>query len=517
MRKSLLDNSKSLLWTVILLGSAMRIFLAAIISYGYGEGYYVASARIFALSYFDQPPLSIWMAGAMMKLTGTADPFVIRLPWIALFAIATWAMYRLAADLYGEKAGAFAALLFNLSPVFSLSVGDWVQPDGPLVLFLLLATIHMARILLGKTGAPMRDWALAGLFFGLALISKYHAVLTLAGLFLYVLTVPEARRRFFAPGLAVAAAIAVVLSVPVVLWNIDNHWASFAFQGGRITNYVGIHIDWLLRSILGQAMLIGLLLWPFMMHAWWHAGREGRANQSAWFLTNLAFLPVIIFTLAALWAPLGYHFHWQAPGYLFIFPILAARLARQHDQGLKYPGRLIAVMVAGFVLLMALFAAQATTGFFGRVVPDAILKKAPEARNPLREMASWPELRTALEEKGFLDRDHLFVTAERWFDVGKVDLQVGDKLPVICLCGDPRNPAFLRDHRDFKGWDALIIDEQTFSANAEKRYAPYFDSVEKIDEVDISFRGLHQTTVDVYLAKNYDGKFPLPTDALQHR
>ena len=35
-----------------------------------GESYYVATARHLALSYFDQPPLSLWMAWAMIKLFG---------------------------------------------------------------------------------------------------------------------------------------------------------------------------------------------------------------------------------------------------------------------------------------------------------------------------------------------------------------------------------------------------------------------------------------------------------------
>ena len=56
-----------------------------------------------------------------------------------MFGVSTWLMYRLGAYLFGAWAGVWAALLLNLSAVFFLSVGSWVQPDGPLFLFLLAA------------------------------------------------------------------------------------------------------------------------------------------------------------------------------------------------------------------------------------------------------------------------------------------------------------------------------------------------------------------------------------------
>lgn len=512
VRNSLLDNPKALLWTVILAGVVLHVFLGAIIGYGFGEGYYVATARVFELSYFDQPPLSLWMAWGWMKLTGTSDPFVIRLPWIAMFAVSSWAIYRLTADFFGERAGAFAALLLNVSAVFALSIGEWIQPDGPLIMFLLLATIVIARILDGRSTAPMRDWALAGLLFGLALLSKYHAVLTFAGLLIYVATVPEARRRFFVPGLAVAGGIAVVICLPIIVWNIRHDWVSFAFQGGRITDYRGLHPDWLMWSILGQAALIGIFLWPFLMFAWWRALGQGRSNRPYWFLTCLAILPVIIFTVAALWAPFGNHFHWQSPGYLFLFPILADQLAKAWTRKAAWPGRVLALAVAGHLALVAVFSAQATTAIMARILPASITDASAGLRNPLNEMVAWPQLRDALEEKGLLRRDRLFATALRWFHVGKIDREVGDIMPVTCLCSDPRNIGFIHDQSDFAGWDALVIGENASLEKARALYGAYFDTIEEIDQATVTFRGMPETTIGIFLATGYTGTYPMPWD-----
>ena len=73
------------LWTIGL-GTSVRLLCAATaIDLSYGEAYYVATARHFALSYFDHPPLSFWIAAAIMKLTGSDALFVLRVPFILIF------------------------------------------------------------------------------------------------------------------------------------------------------------------------------------------------------------------------------------------------------------------------------------------------------------------------------------------------------------------------------------------------------------------------------------------------
>ena len=127
-----LRNPRALvLWTIVI-GTAARLIAAAALGYGLGEGYYFATARHLALSYFDQPPLSLWITHATWALSGSDSVFVIRLPFIAMFVDTTWLMYRLGALLFDERAGAIAAVLLNTSPVFTISAGGWIQPDGPL-------------------------------------------------------------------------------------------------------------------------------------------------------------------------------------------------------------------------------------------------------------------------------------------------------------------------------------------------------------------------------------------------
>ena len=74
-------------------------------------------------------------------------PILVRLPFIALFALSTWLMYRLGAAIADARAGLWAAVLLSLSPVFGVTTGTWVLPDGPLDCALLAAALCLLRAL----------------------------------------------------------------------------------------------------------------------------------------------------------------------------------------------------------------------------------------------------------------------------------------------------------------------------------------------------------------------------------
>src|SRR5438105_3135358 len=93
-----------------------RLLLASALGLGIDESYMVAAGRKLQLSYFDHPPIAWWMAWAAAHLTGSESAVVVRLPFIALFAVTTFLMYRLASTLFSREAGFWAAVLLNLAP-----------------------------------------------------------------------------------------------------------------------------------------------------------------------------------------------------------------------------------------------------------------------------------------------------------------------------------------------------------------------------------------------------------------
>src|SRR5215813_2122816 len=57
--------------------------------------------------------------------------------------------------------------------------------------------------------------------------------------------------------------------------------------------------------------------------------RRGPSDRKRWLLVCLAAPPILLFTVAALWGkPL---FHWAAPGYLMLVPMLGEAIARRRQ------------------------------------------------------------------------------------------------------------------------------------------------------------------------------------------
>jgi 4-amino-4-deoxy-L-arabinose transferase-like glycosyltransferase len=472
----------------------------------YGEAYYVASARHFALSYFDHPPLTFWLVGATMKLTGSDALFVLRMPFIFLFAATTWLMYRLGSSLFGEWEGALSALLLNITPLFAISIGAWVEPDGPLIFCVLAATLCIISLAFKhRSSAEVLRWAQVGFWLGLAILCKYYAVLLPAGIFLFALTSREHRKWFRKPGPYIACAIAVVMFSPVLIWNFEHNWISFNFQGER-ADITGIDIKALIKNILGQAAFIGPWIWIPMLLACRRPLQEGTTNLSSWFLLCLGSVPILFFTTISLLTRTHGHYHWQAPGYLFLFPLLARyvieRLQVRHALTVTW----FSLSVAAPFLIIAVIGIEAATGWAHASLNNLFHLK----RDFTLDGLEWKELRAAIAERQLLNRSRLFVATAHRLEVGKVDLEIGKFLPVVCMCEDPRSIAFGWNLASFSGWDALIIGTDFYIPDVRRTYGTYFHDIERLNDVPIHRGGQVVVTLRVYYAKQYLGSYPLP-------
>ena len=101
-----------------------------------------------------------------------------RLGFIALFAGSTWLMFRLTRRLFGREAGILAAFALNLSAYHTVAAGTFALPDGPLLFFWLLTMDRLAVALSAseKSEKATVAWVQVGLAWGLAMLSKSHAV-----------------------------------------------------------------------------------------------------------------------------------------------------------------------------------------------------------------------------------------------------------------------------------------------------------------------------------------------------
>ena len=427
---------------------------------------------VLSLGYFDHPPASWWLSWGAAHLFGSEAPIVVRLPFIALFALSTWLMYRLG--------GFWAALLLNLSPVFGVTTGTWVLPDGPLDCALLGAALCLVRALERGT---LAWWIGTGLCAGLALFSKYSAALTIAGAGIYLLTSREHRRLLASVKPWLALAVALLIFSPVLIWNAQHGWASLAFQGGRAEG-LRFHPLAPLATLAGEALFVLPWIWVPMMMGWIAALRRGPQEWRSWLLCCLAAPPIVVFALISAWSSQRVLFHWAAPGYLMLFPLLGEAVARRMDQ--PQVRRLVWGTAAFVVLAVAVVATQ--------VRFDWLPITAFARRDPDIEAVDWTSLRDELALK-----PGAIVGVPNWRDAGKIAYALGPQVTTLCLNRDARQFGFAFPPSSFVGEDMLILAPE-HGDRVPVELGSAFDRIEPLPAVVVQHAGRPLLTVSVFRA-----------------
>lgn len=484
-RPALADQRAVLL---LILGTALlRIGFAGSTGLGVDESYMVAAGRSLSLGYFDHPPAAWWLSWAAAHLAGTEIPVVVRLPFIALFALSTWLTARLGTLIGGPVTGFWAAVLLNLSPVFGITTATWVLPDGPLDCALLAAALCLLHALPARGQAATAWWAAAGVCAGLAMFSKYSAALTILGAGGFLLVSPHHRHWLLRPQPYLAALLALLVFAPVLAWNAGHHWASFAFQGERATG-LRFHPLAPFATWAGEALFVLPWIWLPMIVLWINGLRRGPADWRRYLLCWLAAPPILLFSLIAAWSGQRVLFHWAAPGYLMLFPLLGDAIV----PFLRRPWvrRTVAGTVALTLAAVGVIALHLSTGWLHPVIA-AIARK-----DPTIEGIDWTSLRRDLTERGLLHPGSV-VAVPNWRDAGKLAYALGPDVTVLCLNRDSRQFGFAHPPAGFLGQDILIVAPE-HADRVPEALGSDFSTIERLPDAAIVHAGHVLQTVAIF-------------------
>jgi 4-amino-4-deoxy-L-arabinose transferase-like glycosyltransferase len=293
---------------------ATRLWLDAHLELMFDEAYYSLWAKHWAWCYLDHPPLVALWIRASTWCFGKGDFGVRALGTIAASA-GTGVVYLVSWHLFANRAAATFAALLYCSMLLIGAGAIIVTPDTPLVFFWSIAVYALVRIY-RDGGAGW--WWLVGIAMGLALQSKYTALLLGAGIPCAILAVPKLRFWWRRPQPYLAGILAFAIFLPVIVWNYHHGWASFAKQFGR-AEVNSLSVRYIAELVGSQA---GLLT-PFVFllagaGVWLAISRRQYVDSEA-----------EVFLLALL-APMGAYFlfhslharvhgNWIAPAY----PVLA--------------------------------------------------------------------------------------------------------------------------------------------------------------------------------------------------
>ncbi len=210
---------------LLLVLAALQVIYNAHLPLHGDEAYYWVWSRHPDLSYFDHPPMIAWMLG-LATLLGSSE-LTVRLVPVLCMGLAAWLIRRLTFEIYGRTAAVLALIIFLVLPATQMGA-MLATPDAPVILFWSLALYAGYRAVFdGATGW----YLLTGAAIGLALLSKYTAILFPAAMLAFLLA---RRPNILLRGRAwLAVALALAIFAPVLVWNYRHDWVSFAFQYGH--------------------------------------------------------------------------------------------------------------------------------------------------------------------------------------------------------------------------------------------------------------------------------------------
>ncbi len=349
------------------------------------EAYYWLYSQRMELGFLDHPPLVAWLNWLGTHLLGNR-PAGVRLGAIGCGLIALAYVYRLTRDVGGGREQALAAVLLGCAlPGFFLS-GFLMTPDAPLVAAWSAGVFYLHRALVSGDG---RAWLGAGLAMGLGMLAKYPMVLLAGGAAGFALTDPAARRWLARPQPYLAALLALALFLPVLIWNGQHHWASFAFQGSRrLQEEYAFSTHLLVAHVLLLLFPTGALAaWGVVTRPAWRAQAVGDTRSRRFLLWTAAVPFGVFFAFSVFNYP---HFHWTGPAFIGLLPFLAATLVMPAQPGDRLRRWLGRAWRPSLYLLGAIYATTAVYIVFG-------LPGAPYPKRSIGYLA-WREAAAAVHE-----------------------------------------------------------------------------------------------------------------------
>jgi dolichol-phosphate mannosyltransferase len=315
-------------WQVLALGVVgytllLRLFYLGTANLLPQEAYYWNYAQHLDIGYLDHPPMIAWVIWLGTFLFGDTE-FAIRLGAFSSWLVTAFFSFRLTCHLFDESVAFRVLLLLAILPFF-FGVGFVMTPDGLLLACWAGMLYFLERALLAERRLA---WWGVGVWAGLGMLSKYTIVLLGPPLLLFMLMDHRSRRWLLQPEPYVAVLVALLLFMPVIVWNSEHQWASFIFQGPRrFQEPLSFSLPHLVGSVLllltptGALAAFAAILAKRRTRAEVEGFGKGIGERGRLFAALFTFIPFLFFFAYSLaWEA---KLNWTGPIWLAVLPLVA--------------------------------------------------------------------------------------------------------------------------------------------------------------------------------------------------
>jgi hypothetical protein len=326
-------------------------------------------------------------------------------------------------------------------------------------------------------------WLAVGIFAGLGLLAKYTNLFVGVGVVLWIALLPANWRQLKCWQLWLGGALALVLALPVLIWNFEHEWASFAKQFGRVVSHEAATSRFLLEfagAYLGLAspLIAGLSLWGL-----WITLRTAATGRSQPHLILSALIVPLLCYLLVHAVHERAQPNWAAP----LYPALAicAALALSHSSIGRARRLYCAALAVGFT-------------FCGLLYVHAVypIVRGPGIGDPTSQMRGWSQFADDVERVREANGAKWIATSS-YATTGQLAFQLKPGPPVVQLTErirylhlPPVDDAVTRS-------PAIFVD--LARSGLPTTFPQRFRSVVPLGKLSRTYRGTVMATYVVYL------------------
>ena len=403
--------------------TVLRLVLAATAEVSADEAYYTMWSERPDISYYSKGPgvaSSLWMTTGIFGKNALGVRILA--PLLALGS--SLIIFRLGRSMFDPLTASWAVVLLNITPIFN--AGSVVFTIDPLSIFFWLGTMLALWIALHRSNPWHPAWFIAGASIAIGFICKYTAAIQLLSVGLALAACPRWRAQFKRPGPYIILFVALLGTIPVLMWNSQHDWITVTHlkERGSLDESRGIHPTQLLEYLGVHLGVYSPFIFVGLMAALVAGTRRFFKNREEAFLIAFS-LPIIGLYFALSLREMG-EANWTSPGFVGIAILLA-----HYWQHTRMPGprkalfRHLAVWTA-----VILSATMLHTDNLRRLGIDW-----PYPKDPSKRLLGWQETANTVEQiTKVAARDlgeDVFLIANKYQTAAALAFYMDDDLPII--------------------------------------------------------------------------------------
>jgi 4-amino-4-deoxy-L-arabinose transferase-like glycosyltransferase len=341
----------------------------------------VVWSRTAQWGYYKHPPLPSLLMYGLTHLFGTPSM------WLSAFAaqggnvIALLYVWLLAKRMLPPQLAIVAVLITTLIGYYNFRAivfnhNTVSLPFTAAVLYYFYCAVRQPE--------RLWMWVLLGVAGGLAMLTKYSAILVLASCFIYVLWQRLWTNRQVLWGLLLSVLVFCVVFSPNIIWLINNDWLPFTYLDKQLTTSGGR------LTLLGNFFANqGIRCWYALLAVWMLAKISPRktttvelsdSNDDRRFLFIMLFAPLVLAMLPLLIKGNSLNSNWVSAFFLPSGILLVHSFFRAYDEAqlLKNTSRLVWLIQ---ILVLLVF-------FGGAVIYPAMKGRSARTNYPSQQLAA---------------------------------------------------------------------------------------------------------------------------------